>query len=84
MIVVVAFIFFDWLVPQKSQPEMVKSARSRVVLKGTGDWLMSLLPDDPESTILKRFKKRPSDEDTPETPDQRSDLDGGGRTVSRS
>ncbi len=80
IIVVVAFIFFDWLVPQNSQPAMVKSARSRVVLKGTGDWLMSLLPDDPETTILKRFKKRPSDEDTPETPDQRSDLDGGGRT----
>jgi membrane protein required for colicin V production len=35
------------------------------VLQGTGDWLMSLLPDDPENTILKRFKKnKPEDEQT--------------------
>ena len=40
-------------------------AKSRVVLQGTGDWLMSLLPDDPENTILKRFKKnKPDDEQT--------------------
>ena len=68
IIVVVAFVFFNWLVPQKSQPDSVKNAKSRVVLQGTGDWLMSLLPEDPENTILKRFKKRPSDEDTPDTP----------------
>jgi membrane protein required for colicin V production len=78
IIVVVAFIFFDWLVPAKSQPDMVKNAKSRVVLQSTGQWLMSLLPDDPESTILKRFKKKPVDEDTPDTPpDQRTDAPGG-------
>ena len=60
IIVVVAFLFFDWLVPQKSQPTWVTGAKSRVVLAGTGDWLKSMLPDDPESTILKRLK-RPKD-----------------------
>jgi membrane protein required for colicin V production len=74
LIVVVAFVFFDWLVPQKSQPEMVRNARSRVVLKGTGDWLMSLLPEDPENTILKRFKKRPPEEAEPQEPARRSAL----------
>ncbi|RAI45150.1 CvpA family protein [Rhodoplanes roseus] len=73
LIVVVAFIFFDWLVPVKSQPDAVRNARSHVVLKGTGDWLMSLLPEDPENTILKRFKKRPADEDPDNPPEQRSD-----------
>lgn len=73
LIVVVAFIFFDWLVPTKSQPEAVLNARSRVVLQGTGQWLMSLLPEDPENTILKRFKKRPADEDAEPPPEQRSD-----------
>lgn len=78
LIVVVAFIFFDWLVPAKSQPEMVRTARSRVVLKGTGDWLISLLPEDPENTILKRFKKRPADEAEPqEAPGRRSALGAG-------
>jgi membrane protein required for colicin V production len=66
VIVVVAFLFFDWLVPQKSQPTWVTGAKSRVVLAGTGDWIKSMLPDDPESTILKRLKKPGADE--PETP----------------
>ena len=64
VIVVVAFLFFDWLVPDRSQPEWVKNAKSRVVLKGTGEWLMSMLPEDPESTILKRLKRnKPEDQD---------------------
>jgi len=80
IIVVVAFVFFDWLVPQKSQPEAVRNAKSRVVLQGTGNWLMSLLPDDPESTILKRLKRPKGDEpDSPDaSPDQRSDLGSPG------
>ena len=50
---------------------MGKSAKSRVVLTGTGQWLMSMLPEDPETTILKKLKK-PRPEDT-ETPDQHSE-----------
>lgn len=77
VIVVVAFLFFTWLVPDRSQPEWVKSAKSRVVLTGTGQWLMSMLPEDPESTILKRLKRpRPGETDTPESqPDQHGELD---------
>jgi membrane protein required for colicin V production len=78
VIVVVAFMFFSWLVPDRSQPEWVRSAKSRVVLTGTGQWLMSMLPEDPENTILKRLKKpRPEDTETPENapPDQHSGLD---------
>jgi membrane protein required for colicin V production len=79
IIVVVAFVFFDWLVPQKSQPEAVRNAKSRVVLQGTGNWLMSLLPDDPESTILKRLKRPKGDEQEPDaSPDQRSDAGSSG------
>lgn len=63
LIVVVAYQFFIWLVPDKQRPDWVVNAKSRTVLQGTGDWLMSLLPDDPENTILKRFKKsKPDDE----------------------
>jgi membrane protein required for colicin V production len=69
IIVVVAFLFFVWLVPSKTQPSWVANAKSKVVLQSTGDWLMSMLPDDPESTILKRFKKPlPEDSDQPEPP----------------
>jgi membrane protein required for colicin V production len=83
VIVVVAFMFFTWLVPDRSQPEWVKSAKSRVVLTGTGQWLMSMLPEDPESTILKKLKRpRPEETDTPDSPpDQHSELPGVKGTV---
>jgi len=66
----VAFQFFTWLVPDRSQPQWVKSAKSRVVLAGTGQWLISMLPEDPETTILKKLK-RPRPEDTESPPEQR-------------
>jgi len=64
LIVVVAFLFFSWLVPDKQRPDWITSAKSRTVLDGTGQWLMSLLPDDPENTILKKFKKNKLDDDS--------------------
>jgi membrane protein required for colicin V production len=45
------------------------------VLQGTGDWLISMLPEDPENTILKRFKKPKPDEEEPTPPGQRSSLE---------
>jgi len=69
LIVVVAFLFFAWLVPAKQRPDWVSNAKSLTMLQSTGDWLMSLLPDDPENTILKRFKKtKPEDEQTDAEP----------------
>ena len=80
VIVVVAFMFFTWLVPDRSQPQWVKSAKSRVVLTGTGQWLMSMLPEDPESTILKKLRRsRPEETGTSDNPpDQRGELEGKG------
>src|SRR5918998_1538964 len=73
--VVIAFLSFDWLVPEKSQPEWVRSAKSKVVLQGTGEWLKAQLPDDPESTILKRLKRpKPEDEGTDAPAGERSGL----------
>jgi membrane protein required for colicin V production len=79
IIVVVAFLFFAWLVPAKTQPSWVANAKSKVVLQSTGDWLMSMLPDDPETTILKRFKKpQPEETEPPDAaPNQRGGLNGG-------
>jgi len=80
IIVVVAFLFFAWLVPERSQPEWVRGAKSRVVLQSTGQWLQSLLPDDPEKTILQKFKRpKPGEQDQPGGSNQRSDING--RTI---
>ncbi len=77
LIVVVAFLFFAWLVPAKQRPDWVSNAKSLTMLQSTGDWLMSLLPDDPENTILKRFKKtKPEDEQTDAEPANPGSNDG--------
>jgi membrane protein required for colicin V production len=69
LIVVVAYLFFVWLVPDKQRPDWVTNAKSRTMLDSTGEWLKALLPDDPENTILKRFKKnKPEDEQTDTDP----------------
>ena len=75
IIVVVAFIFFSWLVPERSQPDWVKSAKSLTVLKKAGDSLTSMLPDDPEA-LYQRYKKRRDDQQDPQDtpPGQHGDL----------
>ena len=76
IIVVVAFLFFSWLVPAGKQPDGVKNAKSRVVLQSTGEWLQALLPQDMDNYLSQWFKKRPKgDEQEPPDapPDQRSD-----------
>ncbi len=78
VIVVVAYQFFTWLVPDRSQPGWVKDAKSRVVLAGTGQWLMSMLPENAESTILNKLKPhRPGDTESPDTApaDQHGEID---------
>ena len=57
LIVVVAFLFFTWLVPEKQRPDWVTGAKSLTVLNSTGVWLQSLLPDDAGNTILNKLNK---------------------------
>lgn len=56
LLCVIAFVFFTWLVPEKSQPQWIKSARMKPLLQSTGNELMAMLPDDPEG-ILAKLKK---------------------------
>ena len=67
LIVVVAFLFFVWLVPERSQPDWVKNAKSRAVLENTGKAIMSILPDDPEG-LLRQFKRKRDGEEPAEPP----------------
>jgi membrane protein required for colicin V production len=77
LIVVVAYTFFDWLVPDRGKPGWILHAKSKVVLSSTGDWLKEQLPENAEATILKKLKRpKPEDTETPEAaPDQRGELD---------
>ncbi len=72
----VAFVFFNWLVPEKTQPDWVKTAKMKPLLNVTGDQIMAMLPDDPDSIIAKIRKpksaapaeEQPADDDQKSTP----------------
>jgi membrane protein required for colicin V production len=69
LLVLIAFVFLNWLIDPKGQPKWITDAKSLTVLKTAGDSLKSMLPDDPESTILKKLKKpKPEDTDNPDAP----------------
>jgi membrane protein required for colicin V production len=75
LLVIVAFMFYTWLVPDRGQPEWFRTAQSKPLLQDAGDKLLALLPEDPESTILQRLKRRDgatgeSGAAAPTTPDQ--------------
>jgi membrane protein required for colicin V production len=83
LIVVVAFLFFAWLVPADKQPEWVRNAKSRVVLQSTGQALMSMLPEDPEGYLrkLKRPREEQEPQDAPPAGGTRSDRGSGSSTA---
>jgi len=59
LVVAVGLLFFSWLVGQ-NPPAWNAEAKSLPLLEGIGDWLESILPDDPENSILNRIS--PDDE----------------------
>ena len=77
IIVVVAFVFFTWLVPPRSQPAWITEAKSKVVLESTGKWLESLLPEDLDKFISAFLKRKSKPEDEP-AEDRRTDVAPGG------
>ncbi|MBB3235243.1 CvpA family protein [Phyllobacterium endophyticum] len=84
LLVVVAMLFFNWLVPE-NQPSWVGQAKSKPMIDQLGTKLIGLLPEDPESTILNRLK--PGTTATPEaapdsttTPEPKEDIPPEGST----
>lgn len=69
LLVVVAMLFFNWLVAAPKQPEWVAGAKSKPMLDSLGAKLVNMLPDDADATILERLRGGGSDEtaDAPAT-----------------
>jgi membrane protein required for colicin V production len=65
LLLVIALLFFNWLVPQP--PAWVSQASSKPFLDDVGQRLMAALPEDAEATILKRLRR---DDDTGSTTEQ--------------
>src|ERR1700757_2566385 len=66
LVVLVAFVFFNWLVAENSQPPWVKNAKSLTILKSAGDSLRSILPDNLEA-LYQRYKQRRDQQETPDS-----------------
>lgn len=91
VLVVIAYLFFTWLVPEETQPEWIRTARSLPILKQTGEGIVSLLPEDPasaipgiqpeEATPPPAGSPAPPPEQSTPAPDQKSGLDNGRRVV---
>ena len=82
ILVVIAYLFFSWLVPEDTQPQWIKNARSLPILKQTGAGIVSLLPEDPASAIPGLQKDDPiTPPQDPAKPDQRSGIDNGFRVA---
>ncbi len=59
LLVVVPLMFYNWLVPDVSkQPGWISSAKSKPMLESIGESIVQMLPDDPEKSILERFKPK--------------------------
>ena len=72
LLVVVAMLFFNWLVAPQQQPVWVTTAKSKPLLDNLGSRLVALLPEDADATILDRLRGKPAEGEggaTTEDPD---------------
>lgn len=57
LLVVVAMLFFNWLVPT-NQPDWVTNAKSKPMLDSFGQQLIELLPADPDKSLIEKLKPK--------------------------
>jgi len=55
LLIVVAMLFFNFLVPPAQQPGWVAHSRSKPMLDNLGTQLVAALPDAPDRSILDRY-----------------------------
>lgn len=68
LLVVVALLFYNWLMPENQWP-WIADAKSKPVLESIGERIVQMLPDDPEHTIFEKLKPgggEPESDPTPE------------------
>lgn len=53
ILVVIAFLLFDWLVPRDRNPSWVRHARTMPIIDKTADYIVSYLPKDIAETLRR-------------------------------
>lgn len=82
LIVVVAYLFYAWLIPADKQFAWVKEARTLPIINRTADYIVSFLPPDTADALFGRQRARPIEpgEQPGTTPDEDPDAANDGRT----
>lgn len=79
LLVVVAMLFFNWLVAPQQQPAWVGSAKSKPLLDNLGTKLIALLPEDADTQIRDRLLGKRAPAGGIETPAEGTDGASGGQ-----
>ncbi|KQR73313.1 colicin V production protein [Rhizobium sp. Leaf384] len=62
LLIVVAMLFFNWIVKPEQQPTWVIQAKSKPLLDNLGTKLVALLPEDVGTTVVNRLTGKPTPE----------------------
>ena len=73
LLLVIALLFFNWLVPEP--PRWVAEAQTRPFLEDMGEQLIAALPEDVEASIVQRFRGQEGPAPGAATPEDRSGPD---------
>ncbi|MFD1329441.1 CvpA family protein [Mycoplana ramosa] len=73
LLVVVAMLFFNWLVAPQQQPSWIGSAKSKPLLDNLGTKLIALLPEDADTQIRDRLLGKRAPAEGTETPAEGTD-----------
>ncbi|MBD8553078.1 CvpA family protein [Rhizobium sp. CFBP 8762] len=68
LLVVVAMLFFNWLVTPQQQPIWITQAKSKPLLDNLGARLIALLPENVDATILDRLSGKDTSDDSEAAP----------------
>jgi membrane protein required for colicin V production len=75
LVVAIGLMFFNWLAGDRA-PAWIASAKSRPLLESIGTKIESMLPEDPEDTILKRLTSGSKETGAASTPAPATGSDG--------
>ena len=69
VLVVVAYLFFAWLVPITDRPDWVRQARTLPLIVETGEYISSILPEELPKQMFDRLNEKSAPEaDAPSKP----------------
>jgi membrane protein required for colicin V production len=68
LLAVIGYLFFTALVPEKMQPAWARDAKAKPILEETGRSLLTMLPQDINSDIIKKMLKPKTGDEPTEAP----------------